>query len=521
MKSISDINHIDHDANAWSDEGDLTVYQTPNRVETAQHQALPEALIQLFTQLNPHDVEQFYKSYQLWTLRQQIESRQLQIAALQKKIEHNAALMERVRPSSLALSILAQLQASGVEEIDLLDQMLARGETWLDHTMQQLAYCERFDLIGESHTQWCKHALEGAYDWIDSIQETESITTPEETSESAISAKVTENLLLQKLMSENETEKQLTQQPKITAPLPILAEISPELENIPSTSITTTAESVTEREPELLISANPETTQADSAPDVPVQEQAETLLIEGTQEEATSITTSFHVDEIIAANTDQNHAVPPEDRTEFDRFEVGTLPTEETNEETGTEPTEMRPVVLIDPPHDASVAPITPIVPATLIAAPTTLEPQEPTPANEPILAQAEPVSSEVPTEQAELPLSETGEERTELDRDEDSSEAPPSVIATADIHATIEQIAAQVLSLPPLNFQPIEDDTALPAIAEGSQPEQPSAFFRRIKASSSTRTIEPSTQEPIRQKAVIQARRGFFQRLLTFFWSR
>src|SRR5690242_8573597 len=97
-----------------------------------------KALTHLFMQLSPQDVEQFHQSYQHWMLEQHIEIQQSQIAVLEQKIAQNAALMEQVRPSAIALSTLAQLQASGVEDIELLDQMLERGETWLDRTMQQL-----------------------------------------------------------------------------------------------------------------------------------------------------------------------------------------------------------------------------------------------------------------------------------------------------------------------------------------------------------------------------------------------
>src|SRR5260370_19001947 len=48
--------------------------------------------------------------------------------------------------------------------------MLDRGEAWLDSAMQHLDYSEQFDFIRGNYTEWCEHALEGAYDWIDSLQ---------------------------------------------------------------------------------------------------------------------------------------------------------------------------------------------------------------------------------------------------------------------------------------------------------------------------------------------------------------
>src|SRR5579885_1848959 len=261
-----DVNNV-HDLSTTSNEADARELQGTNANTLEQHQ-FPTELARLFMLLSPQDIEQFYQSYQRWILEQRIEIQQSQIAALQQKIDQNAALMEQVRPSAIALSTLAQLQASGVADIELLDQMLERGEAWLDRTMQQLAYCERMDLIGESYTEWCRHALEGAYDWIDSIQEAETTgtaTATGEASEPAATAEVTENLLLQKLMSDDDTENQklmsdddtenqklmsdddtenqklmsdddtektLTPQPRITAPLPALDETSLEADDI-------------------------------------------------------------------------------------------------------------------------------------------------------------------------------------------------------------------------------------------------------------------------------------------------
>ncbi len=243
MNKVSDINDIHHIPEILDGHKSHDLSSVPNEHHTGDvHDAnaldqrqLPAELARLFTQLSPQDVEQFYQSYQLWILEQQIEIQQSHIAALQQKIAENAALMEQARPSAIALSTLAQLQASGVEDVALLDQMLERGEAWLDRTMQQLAYCERLDLIGESYTEWCKHALEGAYDWIESIQETEVTETssaPEDASAPSEVTEVTEDLLLQKLMSDDDTEATLTMRPRITAPLPTLDETSLESDDI-------------------------------------------------------------------------------------------------------------------------------------------------------------------------------------------------------------------------------------------------------------------------------------------------
>ena len=94
--------------------------------------------------------------------------------------------LEQVHPSALALATLARLQAHGVSDITVLDRMLERGEEWLNRTMQRLEYCEKIDVISDGYTKWCEHALEGAYDWIDSMQEQEAVhSAPDELPPSA------------------------------------------------------------------------------------------------------------------------------------------------------------------------------------------------------------------------------------------------------------------------------------------------------------------------------------------------
>ena len=174
----------------------------------------PGEINSIFARLDPQDVERFYQNYQLWTLQQQIVGLQTQITGLQQQIAENNERMQQAHPSAIALATLAQLQSYGVTDIDLLDLMLERGESWLDQTMQRLAYCEQFDFIrSNNYTEWCEHALEGAYDWIDSMQNASS--SPEESSLAATSTtpaanmnstldEATEEILLQKLMSDEE-----------------------------------------------------------------------------------------------------------------------------------------------------------------------------------------------------------------------------------------------------------------------------------------------------------------------------
>ncbi len=187
-------------------------------------QLSPDELNSLFAQLNPLDVEQFYTVYQLWSTQQRIQTLQALMDAIQRDIAENTECLEQIHPSALALATLARLQAHGVSDITMLDRMLERGEEWLDRTMQRLEYCEKIDVISGDYTKWCEHALEGAYDWIDSIQEHEAVDyVPIEfpSSEAAISEEngtiedeatresnepdneIMEELFLQKLMSED------------------------------------------------------------------------------------------------------------------------------------------------------------------------------------------------------------------------------------------------------------------------------------------------------------------------------
>ena len=187
----------------------------------------------IFAHLDRRDVEQFYASYQLWVLKQHSAEVQARIQSVTQQIAENQERLQRVHPSAIALATLARLQSNGVNDIDLLDRMLARGEHWLDCTMQRLAYCEKFDFIRDNYTEWCEHALEGAYDWIDSVDEAriENGISPSPTDSSVLNtlsdaavdaqAQTTEEMLLLKLMSDE--DEALMQAPtlKIAALSPV------------------------------------------------------------------------------------------------------------------------------------------------------------------------------------------------------------------------------------------------------------------------------------------------------------
>ncbi len=166
----------------------------------------------IFSQLNPQDVEEFHHNYQLWQFEQRIAALRAEIDDLQRRLATNRETMQQVAPSPIALATLARLQMHGVNDPVLLDHLLARGDEWLDRTIQRLDYCERMGLIGNDYTKWCAHALEGAYDWIDSLSEAGSETAGETPQAAGIAAsdettpQTTEEMLLQKLMSDEDDE---------------------------------------------------------------------------------------------------------------------------------------------------------------------------------------------------------------------------------------------------------------------------------------------------------------------------
>src|SRR6266566_1699226 len=169
----------------------------------------PDDLSQVYSRLNQLDVEQFYTGYQWWITHRRINVLQEEIDTLRLQIDENAQYMQHARPPAVALATLARLQANGVDDLDLLDRMLEQGEEWLDLIMQRLDYCEQLDFIHDNYTQWCEHALEGAYDWIDSMRDAYDDTTPQSvvtTEVDEVSVEATEELLLRKLTSEEEEE---------------------------------------------------------------------------------------------------------------------------------------------------------------------------------------------------------------------------------------------------------------------------------------------------------------------------
>jgi hypothetical protein len=205
----------------------------------------------IFAQLNQQHIEEFNISYQCWNLQHQIEGLQIHLEDLRKQIIVNTERIQAVQPTAIELATLARLQSNGVSDIELLDRMLERGESWLDRTMQRLDYCEQLeDFISDDYTQWCQHALEGAYDWIDSVLNGNATSPPSTSATSATSAttattatsattqdmkqeeliEATEELFLQKIS--NEQDESLMQE--VTMKRPSIT--SADLEKAPPSS---------------------------------------------------------------------------------------------------------------------------------------------------------------------------------------------------------------------------------------------------------------------------------------------
>jgi hypothetical protein len=192
----------------------------------------------VFAQLNQQDIEEFYTGYQRWNLQHQLEVLQTRLEDLRKQIDVNTARMQEVHPTALELATLARLQSNGVSDIDLLDRMLEQGELWLDRTMQRLDYLEQLDdFIRDDYTQWCQHALEGAYDWIDSVLDGNPTSLPLAAAiEEEELTEATEELFLQKIS--NDEDESVMLETTMKRPSIIIADLA---QSIPSTEDTLVA----------------------------------------------------------------------------------------------------------------------------------------------------------------------------------------------------------------------------------------------------------------------------------------
>ena len=191
-------------------------------------QDISENIGAIFAQLNQQEVEEFYIGYQYWNLQRQIETIQIRLSDFRKQLHENTERIQEVQPTAIELATLARLQSNGVNDVDLLDRMLERGESWLDRTMQRLDYLEQLDdFISDEYTQWCQHALEGAYDWIDTVLDGNAPSQPSTVTTSYMMEDVkeeklveaTEELFLQKITTDEDEslmQEITTKRPSIT-----------------------------------------------------------------------------------------------------------------------------------------------------------------------------------------------------------------------------------------------------------------------------------------------------------------
>lgn len=486
-----------------------------------------KTLNHLFTQLSPQDVEQFHQSYQRWALEQQIEIQQSQIAVLEQKIAQNAVLMEQVRPSAIALSTLAQLQASGVEDIELLDQMLERGEAWLDRTMQHLEYCERMDLIGESHTEWCRHALEGAYDWIESLQQKETTeastaSTPEDTDSSTATAKITEDLLLQKLMSEGDTENTHLQQPRITAPLPTLDELSPETDNtvtdieeLPAITETIELAEATAETMKISTATAPEPTEAsdpltETASEITATIEPVAANVENIEVTDTAIEQD-NIEPVVSSVLEVTEPVEPAISQAASDDEDGAIHEPEQEEQieeiTATNESDTAATLVEEMEQEAEIVELAQVEDAA---------DEEPTEVLSTITI--EPVTNVADVVADEATIADSTEVITEVPPDDD--EALPTTSAVEDVHTTaLSEEEEEMQNTLPSDVEASEDGgAALPAVAEPPQQKLSSPSVETDTQPDSIEAAQPAQEQ--QPKTRPYKKRGFFRRLLAFLLS-
>ena len=483
-----------------------------------------DTLQHIYEKLNPQDVEQFYIGYQRWYTQQQIATLQTQIDTLQQQIAENAACMQLFHPPAVALATLARLQAKGVNDIDLLDRMLERGEEWLDLTMQRLDYCEQLHFIHDNYAQWCQHALEGAYDWIDSMRDTanaETLPLPVATSDAdESSADATEELLLRKLTSEEE-EIPLADTHK--RPAVSLAPTTEETSPIAHSTVATPATVATPGD------APPgEQSEADTKPSLPLtpaEQASEPAYIESVPTAETPSLTTAHAeaDPLPVPLAEVSAAEPVGQAQELSFTEVQSV---ETDVEVGTSlvADEQAEYLEFAPPAEA----LPPVETDTEVYAShvasdqvSELESTPPAEASLPVEAETVPAietDSSLETQQADLPVAsqQAGEPASvaltsseqALFWDEADAETDPYLTAI-NLHSE----PAPPAETPHPVEASIKADPAHVMQAESQEPEIPLP----VRENDAQASIPQEKEQPALE-AKPQRRRGFWQWLLALF---
>ncbi|WP_376795075.1 hypothetical protein [Thermogemmatispora sp.] len=174
-----------------------------------------EQLQRLYSRLSRRDIDEFYAGYQLWLAEQRLAVLDAEIQALRQQIEQNEQRLRQLQPSEGLANLLTSLRAWGVSDVVLLDRLCERGEEWLQAMFRRLDTCRRLGLFDGDCARWCEHALEGAYDWLDSIEEEPPLTSEELVSpetaewaageEESLGAGLTEDEFLRRLLREEAT----------------------------------------------------------------------------------------------------------------------------------------------------------------------------------------------------------------------------------------------------------------------------------------------------------------------------
>ncbi len=121
----------------------------------------------LYERIPLEAMQQVANSYMAWYVEKATQELDETIDRLRTELEGNDKQEAVFKPSASELESMRRLQSNRVNDVDLLDRLVERGEDWLVLTMQRLDYFERAGLSPNDYPAWCEHALSGAYDWID------------------------------------------------------------------------------------------------------------------------------------------------------------------------------------------------------------------------------------------------------------------------------------------------------------------------------------------------------------------
>src|SRR5215472_11327008 len=124
-------------------------------------------ITKLYEQIPLEAMQQVADSYMAWYIEKTTRELDSSIARLRAELEENDKKETLFKPSAAELESMRRLQSNKVNDVDLLDRLVERGEEWLVLTMHRLDYFERAGLAPSDYPAWCEHALIGAYDWID------------------------------------------------------------------------------------------------------------------------------------------------------------------------------------------------------------------------------------------------------------------------------------------------------------------------------------------------------------------